>query len=53
MIRIDSMPLMSIRQLMMTGFAAVIMSSTDGYSGWYAFLQERKKNNRKLLTRAL
>lgn len=53
MIRIDSMPLMSIRQLMMTGFAAAIMSSTDGYSGWYAFLQERKKNNRKLLTRAL
>lgn len=32
-IRIDSIPLISIRQLMMTGLDAVIMSSTVGYSG--------------------
>lgn len=42
-IRIDSIPLMSIMQLMMTGFDAVITSSTDGYSGWHAFLQKEKK----------
>lgn len=34
---------MSIRQLMMTGFDSVIMSSTEGYSGWYAFLLKEKK----------
>lgn len=42
-IRIDSIPLMSIKQLIMTGSDAVITSSTDGYSGWYAFLQKDKK----------
>ena len=30
--RIDSIPRISIRQLMMTGVVAVIMSNTDGYS---------------------
>lgn len=42
-IRIDSIPLISIKQLIMTGSDAVITSSTDGYSGWYAFLQKDKK----------
>lgn len=43
MISIDSIPLISIRQLMMTGLDAVIMSNTDGYSGWYAFLQKQQR----------
>lgn len=42
-IRIDSIPLISIRQLMMTGLDAVIMSSTVGYSGWLAFLQNSRE----------
>lgn len=45
MIRMDSIPLISMRQLMMTGLLAVIMSSRAGYSGWYAFLQTPKQKN--------